>query len=97
MYFGDYHRIEVKHLFDYITTDHNAFNISAIDKHMFVWVLYIYIYLKKYLQYILTGILGRCPGEGNGNALQYSYLGNAMDRGAWWVIVHGVTEELDMT
>ena len=27
--------------------------------------------------------LGRSPGEGNGNPLQYSYLGNLMDRGAW--------------
>ena len=28
---------------------------------------------------------GRSPGEGNGNPLQYSCLGNPMDRGAWWV------------
>ena len=34
--------------------------------------------------------LGRSPGEGNGNPLQYSCLGNSMDRGAWWAIVHGV-------
>ena len=27
--------------------------------------------------------LGRSPGEGNGNSLQYSCLGNPMDRGAW--------------
>ena len=32
---------------------------------------------------------GRSPGEGNGNALQYSCLGNPMDRGACWVIVQG--------
>ena len=32
---------------------------------------------------------GRSPGEGNGNALQYSCLGNPMDGEAWWVIVHG--------
>ena len=31
-------------------------------------------------------------GEGNGNPLQYSYLGNPMDRGAWWATVHGVTK-----
>ena len=31
-------------------------------------------------------------GEGNGNPLQYSCLENAMDRGAWWAAVHGVTE-----
>ena len=32
------------------------------------------------------------PGEGNGNSLQLSCLGNPMDRGAWWVTVHGVTK-----
>ena len=35
---------------------------------------------------------GRSPEEGNGSPLQYSCLGNAMDRGAWWAIVHGVTK-----
>ena len=34
--------------------------------------------------------LGRSPGEGHGNPLQYSCLENPMDRGAWWAIVHGV-------
>ena len=34
---------------------------------------------------------GRSPGEENGNPLQYSYLENFMDRGAWWATVHGVT------
>ena len=34
--------------------------------------------------------LGRSPGEGNGNPLQYSSLENPMDRGAWYAIVHGV-------
>ena len=34
--------------------------------------------------------LGRPPGEGNGNPLQYSCLENPMDRGAWWDTVHGV-------
>ena len=36
--------------------------------------------------------LERSPGEGNGNSLQYSCLENPMDRGAWCVIVHGVTK-----
>ena len=36
--------------------------------------------------------LGRSPGEGNDNPLQYSCLGNAMDRGAWWATVHGVAK-----
>ena len=34
---------------------------------------------------------GRSPGEGNGNPLQYSCLGNPMDRETWWATVHGVT------
>ena len=40
---------------------------------------------------------GRSPGEGNGNPLQYSCLGNPTDGGAWWAIVHGIAKELDMT
>ena len=36
--------------------------------------------------------LGRSPGEGNGNPLQNSCLGNPVDRGAWQTIVLGVTE-----
>ena len=36
--------------------------------------------------------LGRFPGGRNGSPLQYSCLGNPMDRGAWWAIVHGVTK-----
>ena len=35
---------------------------------------------------------GRSPGEGNGIPLQYSCLGNPMDREAWWAIVHGVAK-----
>ena len=34
--------------------------------------------------------LGRSPGEGNDNSLQYSCLENPMDRGAWWATVHRV-------
>ena len=33
---------------------------------------------------------GRSPGRGNTNPLQYSFLENPMDRGAWWATVHGV-------
>ena len=40
---------------------------------------------------------GRFPRVGNGNPLQYSCLGNFMNRGAWWATVYGVTKELGMT
>ena len=35
---------------------------------------------------------GRSPGEGHGNPLQYSYLENPVDKGAWQAAVHRVTE-----
>ena len=40
----------------------------------------------------LISVLGRSPGEGDGNPLQHSCLENPMDRGAWWVTVYGVTK-----
>ena len=39
----------------------------------------------------------RSSGEGDGNLLQYSCLGNTMDRGTWWATVHGVAKESDTT
>ena len=45
----------------------------------------------------LTPGSGRSPRGGNGNPLQYSVLGNPMDRGAWWAAVHGGHKELAMT
>ena len=36
--------------------------------------------------------LGRFPGGGDGNPLQYSYLENSMDRRAWWATVHRVAK-----
>ena len=40
--------------------------------------------------------LGRCPGEGNGNPLQYSCLEDSMGRGAWQVTAHRGRKESDM-
>ena len=40
---------------------------------------------------------GRAPGVGNGNPLQYSCLGNLVDRGAWWATVPGIAKESDRT
>ena len=47
-----------------------------------------------------TGLISgsrRSSGEGNSNPLQYSCLGNPIDREAWWAIAQSVTEELDTT
>ena len=43
----------------------------------------------------LIPVLGRSPGGGNGNPLQYSYLENPKDRGAWWATVHRVRKRQD--
>ena len=40
---------------------------------------------------------GRSPGGGHGNPLQYSCLGNSMDKGAWRALVHGGHKESDTT
>ena len=39
--------------------------------------------------------LGRSLGEGNGNPLQYSCLGNLIDRGGWWATIYGTAKESD--
>ena len=41
--------------------------------------------------------LGRSPGEGNDNPLQYSCLENPRDRGAGWALIHTVMKESNMT
>ena len=48
-------------------------------------------YQQKWFIWAIPG-LGRSPGEGNGNPLQYSCLENPMDRGAWQATVHGVAK-----
>jgi len=67
--------------------------------------------MRKGLPWSLNGKLSTCqcwrpgfdslvrkiPGKENGNPLQYSCLGNPMERGAWWATVHAVTKELDVT
>ena len=41
--------------------------------------------------------VGKIPGDGSGYPLQYSFLENLVDRGAWCATVHGVTESLSLT
>ena len=41
--------------------------------------------------------LGKSPGEGNGNPLQYSCQVNPMDRGTWWATVHGGHKETQLS
>ena len=43
-------------------------------------------------EYSINPLSGRSPGGGNGNPLWYSCLGNAMDSGAWWAVLHGVSK-----
>ena len=52
--------------------------------------------MQKTQEICLILRLGRSPGEGNGNPLQYSCLENPMDEGDWWASIEG-HKELDMT
>ena len=77
------------------------------DPHLFYFYIGVYTYIGIYTfpggsdgkesacnagdPGLIPG-LGRTPGEGTGNPLQYSCLENSMDRGVWWATVHGVTE-----
>ena len=56
--------------------------------------VYIYIWNLPVNAGDANLILGlrRSPREGNGNPLQFSCLGNPLDRRAWWATVHGVTK-----
>ena len=45
------------------------------------------------MAFIFLDMLTIADGEGNGNPLQYSCLGNPMDRGAWRATVHGVAKQ----
>ena len=60
--------------------------------------IYIYIYIFFFRFFSIIGDLGSIPGsgkspeEGNGNPLQYSWLENPMDRGAWRVKILGVAK-----
>ena len=42
----------------------------------------------------LIPVLGRSPGVGNSNPLQYSCLQNPINRGDWWIVVHRVANNL---
>ena len=50
--------------------------------------------LGHFLCPVLSYMIAKFPssGEGNGNPLQYSYLENSKDRGAWWATVHKVAK-----
>ena len=77
------------------------------DPHLFYFYIGVYTYIGIYTfpggsdgkesacnagdPGLIPG-LGRTPGEGTGNPLQYSCLENSMERGVWWATVHGVTE-----
>ena len=82
-----------------------AYNGICICKHIYV---YSYIHITRGFsggsvvknlpanagdESLIPG-LGRSPGGQNGNPLQYSFLGNSMDRGAWQATVYRVTKKV---
>ena len=64
------------------TPSQNIKSILHRSVGLFIYFLNIYLAVSR---------LG-CPGEGNGNPLQYSCLENPRDGGAWWAAIYGVTQ-----
>ena len=65
--------VEDTHIYIFKTLDHQLFSPTLVLKHLSIHVGDLG----------LIPALGRFPGEGNGNPLQYSCLENPMDGGAW--------------
>jgi len=65
-----------------------------VNTNIDVSVVRIYLQCRRYE--LDTGA-GQSPGEGNDSLLQYSSLGNSMDREDWWTTVHEVAKESEMT
>ena len=63
--------------------------LRSVEHQHIHWILFIKRQRTRFfkIQYRVT--TERSPGEGHGNPLQYSYLENPMDRGAWWATVPG--------
>ena len=58
-------------------------------------IILIFKFLTFTLIYPFDENIFKCHGEGNGNPLQYSYLNNAIFRGAWWATVQKGHKELN--
>ena len=80
--------------------DFLSFPLEALDLAHLTWMELLLFFVTSVVKNPPanagdTGLipdLGRSPGGGNGNPLQYSCLGNPMDGGAWWATVCGVTK-----
>ena len=57
-----------------------------------MWKVKNHLLMQEMQETQVQFLLGRSPGGGNGNLLQYSYQENPMDRGAWWAIVYGAAK-----
>ena len=78
------HNLNLPLIFNYLHSTYIIFGLS--------WWLRQYRICLQCRRHGLIHGSGRSPGEGNGHPLQYSCLENSMDRGAWWVTVHGVAK-----
>ena len=72
-----------------------CFLVTVLYSHMAQQVKCLPAMQEMQEMQVLVPGLGRSSGEGNGYSLQYSCLGNCMDRGAWQALVHQVARESD--
>ena len=74
------------HCFRNFNSTGHVCDIVILKIHSCFWSLNVTRYVWN------IPMSGRLPGEGNGNSLQYSCLGNPMDKGVWRATVHGIME-----
>ena len=69
-------------------------NDLVSDSYDYIWASQVTLVAGDIRDTSLNPGLGKSSGGGHGNPLQYSCVENAIDRGAWWTTVHGVTKSL---
>ena len=84
-----------RHLVGFSPCGHKELDATDHTLHKHNQKVSLVVQIVKNLPQVQSLGLGRSPGEGNGNPLQYSCLGNPVDRGAWQATVSGVTKEQD--
>ena len=98
--FNDLSRSPLNYYYFFPDEFSGVLNPYICRKSVFLWSLYCKLGVPWWFsgkestcQAVNAGSIpgsGRSPREGHGNPLQYSCLGNPMDRGAWWAALHGI-------
>ena len=92
LWIGEWLKEDVIHMYSGILPDHEKKLNKAICSNGLPWWLCSKESASQCRRFRFNFWVGKIPGKGNDSPLQYSCLGNRMDRGAWWATVHGVAK-----